>query len=48
MKEMLKSKGMILFIVMVLGITYTGSLKTERLEDENLKEYYDMMVLNSK
>lgn len=48
MKEMLKSKGIILFIVMVLGITYTGSLKSERLEDENLKEYRDMIVLNSK
>lgn len=48
MKEMLKSRIMILFVVMVLGVTYMGSLKSERLEDENLEEYYTIMVANIK
>lgn len=46
MKEILKSKGMVLFIVMVLGVTYIGSLRTDRLEDENLKEYHNMITMN--
>ncbi len=48
MREMLKSKGMILFIVMVLGVTYTSSLKSDKLEDENLKDYRDTIVMNAK
>ncbi len=48
MKEMLKSKGIILFIVMVLGVTYTNSLRSNKLEDENLKEYRDIIVMNCK
>lgn len=48
MREMLKSKVMILFIVMVLGVTYTSSLQSDRLEDENLKEYHENIVLNVK
>ncbi len=48
MMEMLKSKGMILFIIMVLGVTYTSSLRTDRLEDEKLKEYHDIVVMNAK
>lgn len=46
MKEMLKSKGMVLFIVIVLGITYTGSLTTERLEDEKGEEYRSNIAMN--
>lgn len=48
MKEMLKSKGMILFIIMILGVTYTSSLRTQRLEDENSKDYHDMIALSAK
>lgn len=48
MNEMLKSKGMILFIIMVLGVTYTSSLKSDKLEDEKLKEYQDIIVINAK
>lgn len=45
MKEMLKSKMMILFIAMVLGITYMSST-TERLEDEKREEYQQMITMN--
>lgn len=48
MREMLKSKGIILFIAIVLGVTYTSSLRSDKLEDENLKEYHDMIVMNAK
>ena len=48
MKEMLKSKVMVLFIVMVLGVTYTSSLQTQKLEEENLKEYRDLIVMNQR
>ncbi|MCI9234122.1 MAG: hypothetical protein HFH08_05995 [Bacilli bacterium] len=48
MSEMLKSKGMILFMIMVLGVTYTSSLRSDKLEDEKLKEYQDIIVMNAK
>lgn len=48
MREMLKSKGIILFIIMVLGVTYTSSLRSDKLEDENSKEYRDIIVMNIK
>lgn len=33
MKELLKSKMMILFMVLVLGLTYLSSIQTKKLED---------------
>lgn len=46
MREILKSKIMILFIALVLGITYFDSLATEKLEDENLESYRDAIAMN--
>lgn len=40
--ELIKSKGMILFVVLVLGVTYISSMnniKLERKETEINKEY---------
>ena len=45
MREMLKSKGMVLFIVIVLGVTYAGSLTTEKFEDEKV-EYRTNIAMN--
>ena len=46
MREMLKSKGMVLFIVIVLGVTYAGSLTTEKFEDEKGEEYRTNIAMN--
>lgn len=48
MKEILKSKMMILFITLVLGVTYFSSLSTERMEDQNTDEYQNIVVANMK
>lgn len=48
MREMFKSKGIVIFIIMVLGVTYASSLKSDKLEDENLQEYRDIVVMNAK
>lgn len=45
MKEILKSKIMILFMVMVLGVVYTNSLQEEKLEERNSDPYYDKIVI---
>lgn len=40
--ELIKSKGMVLFVVLVLGVTYISSMnniKLERKETEINKEY---------
>jgi len=47
MKEILKSKVMILFITMVLGLTYFDSLNCEKLEERS-EQHYGEVVLNSK
>lgn len=46
MKEIFKSKIMILFITMVLGVTYFHSLQIEKLDDERSEEYHDHIALN--
>lgn len=46
MKEMFKSKIMLLFITMVLGVTYFHSLQVEKLDDERSEEYYDHIAFN--
>lgn len=40
--ELIKSKGMVLFVVLVLGVTYissTSNLKLEKQNQEISKEY---------
>ena len=40
--ELIKSKGMVLFVVLVLGVTYislTNNIKLEKNETEVNKEY---------
>jgi hypothetical protein len=37
MKEILKSKYLILFTVFVLGVTYFNSLKIEKLNNQNIE-----------
>lgn len=43
MKDMLKSKFVILFVVFMLGVTYFNSLGLEKLNNNNLK---DEIILN--
>lgn len=43
MKEMLKSKFVILFIVFMLGVTYFNSLGLEKLNNANLN---DEVIMN--
>ncbi|MBP3461336.1 MAG: hypothetical protein J6K21_02890 [Bacilli bacterium] len=38
MKEMLKSKFLILFIVFVLGVSYFNSLNVEKLNNKSLND----------
>ena len=42
--EMFKSKGIILFIVIMLGISYLGSLRIEKLDNQNINK--NEIVLN--
>lgn len=46
MKEILKSKVMVGFIVFVLGITYIDSMNVKRLEQETPKDNKDLIVMN--
>ena len=48
MKEILKSKVMVLFIAMVLGVTYFDSLTTERYEDSKTEKYEEAIAMNIK
>lgn len=43
MKDLLKSKTIILFIVMVLGLTYINSNMTVKL-DENIKQQHEIAI----
>ena len=38
MKDMLKSKFVILFIVFMLGVTYFNSIELEKLNNNNINE----------
>jgi len=38
MKEMFRSKFVILFVVFMLGVTYFNSIGLEKLNNQNLKE----------
>lgn len=48
MKEIVKSKVMMGFIVFVLGFTYIDSLNVKKMEQENLKLSNDFIVMNEK
>jgi hypothetical protein len=37
MKEIMKSKFMILFIVLMLGVTYINSIGLEKLNNKNIE-----------
>lgn len=45
MKEILKSKVMVLFIIMVLGLTYAFSI-TQKFEDEQSSTYQNLVTMN--
>ena len=38
MKDMFRSKFVILFVVFMLGVTYFNSLGLEKLNNQNMKE----------
>ena len=46
MKEIMKSKIMLGFIIFVLGFTYLDSLKVKRLEQEMTKDIHELVVMN--
>lgn len=46
MKEIIKSKVMVGFIVFVLGITYIDSMNVKRLEQETNSINQDLIVMN--
>lgn len=43
MKDMFRSKFVILFVVFMLGVTYFNSLGLEKLNNQNMK---DELILN--
>ncbi|MCM1370487.1 MAG: hypothetical protein NC181_01155 [Clostridium sp.] len=40
MKEMLRSKGILLFIVAFIGVTYINAIGTVRIENSNYSNNY--------
>ncbi len=48
MKEIMKSKVMMGFIIFVLGFTYLDSVNVKHMEQENLKLSNDFIVMNEK
>lgn len=45
MKQMMKSKLLIGFMVMMLGITYVNSMNISKLEDTN-SDYKNVIAMN--
>lgn len=48
MKDMLKSKVLVVFVLMVLGVIFIDSSITVRLEDKVEKENYEIVMANIK
>lgn len=48
MKEILQSKIMIGFIVLVLGVTYFDSLQVQKLDETKTESINEVVVLNIK
>lgn len=46
MKEIIKSKFMVGFIVLVLGITYVDSINVKRMEQVNISDTENLVVMN--
>lgn len=46
MKEMLKSKVMIAFMVFMIGVFYINACETKKLDEKTKKEEREMVVLN--
>ena len=47
MKEIMKSKIMVAFMVFVLGITYLDSMNARRLEQTSQAEEKNLVVMNA-
>lgn len=47
MKEIVKSKFMVGFIVLVLGITYVDSMNVKRMEQVNVSDTENLVVMNA-
>lgn len=48
MKEILKSKVLLLFIVMILGVTYISASNTNKLEENQKRSSENLIALNIK
>ena len=48
MKEIVKSKVMMGFIIFVLGFTYIDSLNVKKMEESNTRISNDFIVMNEK
>jgi hypothetical protein len=48
MKELLKSKIMIGFIIFVLGITYIDSVNVKKMEEDTKVAHDNLIVMNIK
>jgi len=46
--ELVKSKGMIIFLVMVLGLTIISSINTRKYDNRNKEIYNSYITMNSK
>lgn len=46
MKEVMKSKIMLGFIIFVLGFTYLDSVRVKQLEQKNTQEMQEFVVMN--
>lgn len=48
MKEILKSKVLLLFVVMMLGVTYISASNTSKLEENQKMSEENLITLNIK
>ena len=48
MKEILKSKTVIGFVVFILGITYINSIQIRMIENDTVKANNDSIIMNVK
>lgn len=46
MRELLKNKLMIGFLVFVVGFTYVSSMKQQKMEENHVKAERDYVVMN--
>lgn len=48
MKEILKSKTVIGFVIFILGITYINSVQVRMIENDVVKSNHDTVIMNTK